>query len=99
MTHSNESHARRAEEKLRLAKQSHMLKMYQTLVIHESLTASNGERALAERKLRRQFFFFSNLGDEKGTTCAEDDNAAEVVDGTRSIPVGNTSSTSPDHVE
>jgi hypothetical protein len=36
---SDESHARRAEEKLKLAKQSHLLKMYQTLFVHESSTA------------------------------------------------------------
>jgi hypothetical protein len=46
---SDASYARRAEEKLKLAKQSHQLKMYQTLFVHESSTASQEEKALAEK--------------------------------------------------
>jgi hypothetical protein len=58
---SDESNARRAEEKLKLSKQAHLLKMYQTLFVHESSTATREEKALAEKKLRRQFF--SSLGE------------------------------------
>jgi flagellar basal body rod protein FlgC len=81
---SDASYARRAEEKLKLAKQSHQLKMYQTVFVHESSTASQGEKALAEKKLRSQFF--SSLGDEEGGATGEYDNAGGVVRGVGSTP-------------
>jgi hypothetical protein len=74
-----------------------MLKMYHTLFIHESETASKEEKALAEKKFRRRFF--SSPSDEIGQTGTEDDVAAKFVDGTCSIPVENTSFTSPDNVK
>jgi hypothetical protein len=82
---SDASHALRAEAKLKLAKQSHQLKMYQTLLVHESSTASQEEKALAEKKLRSQFF--SSLKDEEGGATGEYDNAGGVVRG-----VGSTAS-------
>jgi hypothetical protein len=81
---ADESHARRAEEKLKLAKQLHLLKMYQTLFLHESSTASQEEKALAEKKLRNHFF--SSLGDEAGGASGVYYNAAGVVGGISSTP-------------
>jgi hypothetical protein len=81
---SDESHARRAEENLKLEKQSHLLEMYQTLFEHESSTASQEEKVLAERRLRRQFF--SSLGDEASAPSGEYENTGSVVGRINSTP-------------
>jgi hypothetical protein len=59
--------------------------MYQTLFVHESSTASQEEKALDEKKLRRQFL--SSLGDEAGGASGVYDNAGGVVGG-----IGSTAS-------
>jgi hypothetical protein len=79
-----ESHARRAEEKLKLAKQSHLLKMYQTFFVHESSTALQQEKGLAERGFRRQFIL--SLGDEASAASGEYGNTGSVVGGINSAP-------------
>jgi hypothetical protein len=53
-----------------------MLKMYHTLFIHESETASKEEKALAEKKFRRRFS--SSPSDEIGQTGTKDDVAAKL---------------------
>jgi hypothetical protein len=60
------------------------MKMYQTLFVHESLTASQEEKALAERKLRSQFI--SSLGDEASAPSGEYENTGSVVGKINSMP-------------
>jgi hypothetical protein len=55
MRESDSLHARNQSEKLRLREESNRLRMYETLFLHESSTASQEERALAESKMRTLF--------------------------------------------
>jgi hypothetical protein len=61
---SDAVHARNQSEKLRLYQESNRLRMYETLYLHESSTASQAERELAGAKMRR--FFLESLGNRPG---------------------------------
>jgi hypothetical protein len=52
---SNSLHARNQSEKLRLHDESNRLRIYETMFLHESSTASQEERAFAESKMRTLF--------------------------------------------
>jgi hypothetical protein len=55
MQESDSLHALNQSEKLRLREESNRLRLYETLFLHESSTASQKERALAESKMRKLF--------------------------------------------
>jgi hypothetical protein len=85
---SDRNYARRAEEKLKLAKESHMLRRSQTLFVHESSTASKEEKDLAEKKLCGQCFCY--LECEASAAVAEEDAVCDTLN-----EVGSHKSVSP----
>jgi hypothetical protein len=56
MKRADEQNARMQIQKLRLQEQSNRLRMYETLFLRESSTASEEERQLAESQMRSMFF-------------------------------------------
>jgi hypothetical protein len=66
MQESDYLHALNQSEKLRLREESNRLSLYETLFLHESSTASQEERALAESNMRR--LFLESLENRTGRT-------------------------------
>jgi hypothetical protein len=66
MQESDSLHARNQSEKLRLREERNLLRKCETLVLHESSTASQEERALAGSKIRT--LFLESLEKRTGST-------------------------------
>jgi hypothetical protein len=55
MQESESFYARNQSDKLRLREESNCLRMFETLFLHDSLTASQEERALADLEMHNLF--------------------------------------------
>ncbi len=76
---------KRSKEKLKIARDAHLLKIYQTLFADESSSASREEKKIAEKKLRERVF----------QSLAETQDDVQVVQSTPTNAIESPSSPPP----